>query len=133
MAAHLQLRAANAHLDASDPETCLSAAAIALEQGVQHTHRRRIVWKFARLVGRLRDGGHESASDALEQSAREGLGVQKLRGPAGDVTVNRRMRRNLPKSCPTCGVPVEATRIEFDEDGAAECESCGVVLVGGTE
>ena len=46
------------------------------------------------------------------------------------AAVNRKMRRGLPKVCSTCGAPVESAKIEFEEDGSADCRYCGAVLTG---
>ena len=81
---------------------------------------------------KLRANGHDADADALEAAVKEALGVTRLPSPdpANAPTVNRAMRRSLPKACGTCGAPVEAAKVSFSEEGAADCRFCGTVLVG---
>ena len=92
--------------------------------------RQRSARKFAQLARDLRAHGHEAQADEIEAATREALGLTKLPTGDGATTVNRSQRRSLPRSCTTCGAPVDAAAAKFDDDGFAGCSYCGVNLFG---
>jgi len=130
MAVHLYLAASRQHAQAGAQDTAMAAVHKALAQAKNAPDRQRSARKFAGLVTDLRAHGHEAQADQVEAAAREALGVSKLPSGEGATTVNRSQRRSLPRSCTTCGAPVDAAAAKFEDDGFAGCSYCGVNLFG---
>lgn len=131
VALHLQIEAARARKAAGDADGAAAAAGEAIGYASQAQSRPKAVRKLGQLVQDLRTAGHTDAADRIEADAKARLDVKKLSAPeAAAPTINRAMRRALPKACPACGARVKAEAIEFSDDGIADCGRCGSTLTG---
>jgi len=129
IAVHLGTRAAAQHVRAGDLAAMNAAADQAIDDAKADGDQPRSARAFGRVVQLLASGDHEEAAEALSSRVREGLGVA-AKPPGDGPTVNRAMRRSLPKKCPTCETRVRAESVDFNDDGSADCGVCGAVLKG---
>ena len=132
MAVHTALLAVRCWVRTGDREAALAEAVKATRYAAPIKDGTRTSRRFGVVIAKLRANGHDADADALEAAVKEALGVTRLPSPdpANAPTANRAMRRSLPKACGTCGAPVEAAKVSFSEEGAADCRFCGTVLVG---
>lgn len=132
IAMHLQLEAARALNRTGQRDEGVEAARTALGYAAQAQLRQKASRKVASFVYDLRDAGHTEAADALEASTKEKLGVNSLpeRDELTGPTINRAMRRSLPKSCPSCGMRIDPDKLEVSEEALADCGYCGAPVTG---
>lgn len=127
VACRLAVRGAQGHAHAGDAEAMRASAARALEAARLDNDKSRSARTFGDLVATLRETGQDELAEQVAQAVREGLGAAPR--PRGEPpTVNRAMRRNLPKRCDGCGVKVDADRVEWNDDGSVDCGVCGSTL-----
>ena len=129
IAVHLGTRSAAQSARGGDLPAVTATAALAIQDAKADGDKPRSARAFGRVLNVLRDGEQAEAADALAAQVREGLGVAAKAAKEGP-TVNRAMRRTLPKSCPTCSVRVSADAVDFNDDGSVDCGVCGGVLKG---
>lgn len=131
IAMHLQLAAARALGRIGRPAEGVQAANTALSYATQGQIRQKATRKVAQLAYELRDAGHGEAAEEIEAAAKEKLGVKSLptREEASGPTINRAMRRSLPKRCPTCAMPIDPDRLEVSDDALADCGYCGTPVM----
>ena len=131
MALHTAVLAARCLVRSGDRDAAVEQAIKAAGYAAPLKDGARTSKRFGKLVAKLREKGHTEDADAIEAAVKQALGVTKLQSPEkGEApTVNRAMRRGLPKACGTCGAPVESGKVVFSEDGAADCRFCGTVLM----
>lgn len=128
MALHLAVEGARALLRAGQFEPAVEAARTAAAFGAAARRPQKSARALARVVHELRAAGRDEDAATVDGEARARLGLGAL--PAGEAlqapTVNRAMRRALPKRCATCGLGTD--RLERSDDGIADCGWCGSTL-----
>lgn len=130
MATHLALQGVRAHAHAGDTDAATGLAATAVQYGAPAQNQRKVAQRFSKAVKALRDAGHDAAADAVAETARTKMQIQKLPEVPEAQPVNRAVRRSLPKQCSACGAPVSSAEVAFGENGTADCHYCGTVLLG---
>ena len=128
IAVHLAIQAARCLSANGDEAGATAHGATAVGYATPMQQRKKVATRFGKFVQRLRAKDHGTAADAIEADARERLGLGKLPEPGTGAVVNRAARRGLPKNCGVCAARVEPAKVLFDEDGSADCRSCGAVL-----
>lgn len=131
VAARLHAEAALAHVAGGAADDGAAAAREALADAELDPARKNAARHIGDVLAALRAAEYGEV-DALEAAARTSLGVSSISTTAqeGEPTVNRAMRRRLPRTCPTCGVAVKAETSAFHAEGGADCAMCGGVLAG---
>ena len=144
MAATLSAKAAQCHAQSGNQQGLISNTELALgdakmEGDADHSSR-----TFGELLGSLVGTPFGGAVPQLEGAIRNALGVvpKVPVRPAGSVgiadalgagaalasDVNRTMRRQIPAECGSCGAPVMAADVKFNDAGHADCPYCGCIL-----
>lgn len=131
VAARLYVEAGRAFVAGGDPDQGVAAAREALVDAALDADRKSAARHIGDLLTDLRAVEHGEA-EALDTEACAALGVSSITTTAqeGAPTVNRAMRRRLPRICQTCGVSVTADTAAFHAEGGADCALCGSVLAG---
>jgi len=129
VAAHLGAHAALAHAIAGDREAFEVALESAVAAARQDADKDRSSRLFGTILDRLAETGLGESVEELRTSLRNQLGVTP-KAPTADPSVNRSMRRHLPKVCATCGADVDEVTVAFNDDSSADCERCGSLLSG---
>ena len=127
IAVHLGTRSAGQAARGGDLESVQAAAELAIQDAKADGDKPRSARAFGRLLNALRGAEHNDAAEIIATQVREGLGVA-AKASTEAQTVNRAMRRGLPKVCPTCGTKVASDGVDFNEDGTVDCGVCGGVL-----
>ena len=121
------LAAARTSLKASDANQALTLAKSALGYASEAKRPRKIGKVVAKLAKQFEEAGHPQAAVELRTAAQETLGLKALPEPK-EQTLNRTMRRQLPKLCGTCGDAIDPAEVDFDDEGA-DCPTCGAGLM----
>lgn len=130
LAMHLQIEAARAFERAGNADQVAEAGKTAVGYAAKAQARPKAARKLARLVQGLREAEKTDLADALEADAKERLGLSNLPDAKREApSINRAMRRSLPKSCPTCGMALSAESLELSEDALADCGYCGAPVM----
>ncbi|MBT3217873.1 MAG: hypothetical protein HN348_02170 [Proteobacteria bacterium] len=119
--------AARTSLKANNADQALTLAKSALSYASGAKRPRKIGKVVAKLVKKFEQAGHTQAATELQEAAQQALGLKTLPQPKAQ-TLNRTMRRQLPKQCTTCGDAIDPTEVEFDDEGA-DCPMCGAGLI----
>lgn len=128
VAMHLALQGARNRAQAGHEDAAVADAVVAIGHAAAMVNRSKAANRFGVLVERLRANGKASAADRIDAELRTRLGTAARAAPA--ATVNRALRRHLPTHCPTCSGPVASDKVQFEDDGSADCAYCGVNLLG---
>ncbi|MEN0062678.1 MAG: hypothetical protein AAGA48_11045 [Myxococcota bacterium] len=129
VAAHLGAHAALAHAMAGDREAFTASLDAAVAEAQKDGDKDRTSRLFGRFLDRLADTPFADDAATLKPTLRNQLGVTP-KAPAADPSVNRSMRRHLPKRCANCGADVDEATIAFNDDGSVDCDRCGSLLTG---
>lgn len=127
-AASISVQGAQAALAGGDQQLALSIAQAGVELSAGVAETRRVARKFAPFIDALAAVDADAAA-SFEASTRSAYGLKLIPRPGATVKPNRAQRRSLPKACPCCGVKLDASTIEFVDDGTLDCPLCGDSIV----
>lgn len=130
VAIHMGVRAAACHAHLGHGEAFDQWLAHAMHDAKAEGDRDRSARTFGQLVKVLADTPLADRSDDVAQTVRSQLGVMPKAPERSGTPINRSVRRHLPKACASCGAPVVADEVEFNEDGAVDCDTCGGLVSG---
>ena len=108
---------------ADDAAAALEAGRLAITYGAEANDKRAAGRLFHPLLDKL----DTESRVVLEREVVSGLGLERVPAPHERPTLNRSLRRQLPKRCGSCGAPVRDETLDFNVDGAL-CGICGQSL-----
>lgn len=124
VAMHMHFEAARALVAAGKPEDAVKAGLSGATAGLQAQIRQKTGRKLGALATALREAGHADQAEALASEAKE-RGIGSLPAEVERPTINRSMRRALPRTCPGCGLPIDAETLELSDEALVDCGACG--------
>lgn len=130
VAVHLGARAAACHAQMGSADAFDTWLGHALADAALDGDRDRSSRTFGRLVEIVKTTPLSEKADGVVEKVRSQIGVTPKVPEASNKPVNRSMRRHLPKVCASCGAPVVAEDVEFNEDGSVDCDTCGALVSG---
>lgn len=125
VAMHLYFEAANALLGASKFQEAKEAGLTGAGLGLQGMLRQKAGRKLGALALALREGDHAELANELVSEAREKLGIRSVPEEVERPTINRALRRALPRTCPGCGIPIDPETLELSDEALVDCGACG--------
>jgi hypothetical protein len=133
MASYLGAQAAQCHAQAGDQQGLVQATELALSDARTEADPEHSSRTFGELLSSLSGTAFAGAAPQFDSAIRTALGVAPHTPTAAAVTPNRTapnrtQQRHLPTECGSCGAPVSATEVKFNESGHADCPYCGCIL-----
>lgn len=128
IAAWLALRGATSKLESGDVSGSVEAARVGIDHAEGISEKKRVGRFFGRFVKNLRNEDADAAKELADETRRR-FGLKTLPVPTDGVSPNRAQRRSLPKHCDGCGTKIDGSTILFEDDGTADCPTCGYVLL----
>lgn len=124
VAMHLHFEAAACLVDAGRADDAVQAGLAGATQGLAGMRRQKTARKLGALATALREAGHGDQAGSLATEAKERFGVS-LPEEVERPTINRSMRRSLPNTCPSCGLPIDPETLELSDEALVDCGACG--------
>lgn len=130
IAVHLGTRAASQATRAGDFDGAAALTRAAIADAKADGDKSRTGRAFGRVIKALQGADQADLAGTLAVEIREGTGVVAKAAEGEPASVNRAMRRRLPKACATCGSKVDGDAVSFNEDATVDCPVCGGILKG---
>lgn len=130
VATHLGARAAASHAQLGQAEAFDQWLEHAVVDAKQDGDPDRSARTFGQLLQVIEGTPLADRADAVRDTVRSQVGVTPRVPESDDTPINRSVRRHLPAKCGSCGAPVDANEVMFNDDGSVDCPTCGGLVNG---